>query len=64
MLIDCRYRILSALNCEQDSENSKNINFFYGATETSKLTWRNPFGQWSTQSAISGQINQNAPGQP
>ena len=39
----------------------KVLSFLYGATETSKLTQRNPFGHQRTQSAFSSQI---AYGQP
>ena len=42
----------------------KILAFFEGAVETPILTWRNPFEHWRTRSAISGQINQNALGQP
>jgi len=42
----------------------KILTFFHGAVETPTLTWRNPFGHWSTQSAVLGQINQNSPSQP
>ena len=38
----------------------KIFSFLQGAVETSRLTWHNPFGHWSTQSAIAGQIDQNA----
>ena len=51
------------LICVSDLENLKNINF-HGAAEISKLTWCNLFGHRNNQSAISGQTNQNAPGQP
>ena len=42
----------------------KILTFFHGAAETSRLTWRNPFGHRSTQNAILGQIDQNSPSQP
>ena len=42
----------------------KILAFFEGAVETPILTWRNPFEHWRTRSAISGQIDQNASGQP
>ena len=38
--------------------------FHQGTVGTSILTWYNSFGHWSTQSAILGQNDQNAPGQP
>ena len=42
----------------------KILTFLHWATETSRLTWHNQFGHRSTQSAISNQNDQNAPGQP
>ena len=42
----------------------KILAFFQRAVETPILTWRNPFEHWRTRSAISGQIDQNASGQP
>ena len=43
---------------------SKTLTLFQGATETSRLTWRNSFEHRSIQSVILGQIDQDAPGQP
>jgi len=43
---------------------SKILTFLQGVVETSRLKWHNPFRHRSTQSAILGQIDQNAPGQP
>ena len=45
----------------QTSKISKILSFIHRATETSRLTWRNPFEHRSTQSAISDQFDQNAP---
>ena len=50
--------------CVSDLENSKILSFLHGAMETSRLKWHNPVGPRSTQSAISGQIDQNASSQP
>ena len=60
----CRYRILSASICVPNLENFKILYFLCGVVETSRLMWRNSFRHQSTRSAISGQINQNAIGQP
>ena len=50
--------------CVPNLENFKILYFLRGVVETSRLTWRNSFKYQSTRSAISGQINQNALGQP
>ena len=46
------------------SKIPKILSFLHGVTEASRLMWRNPFEHQSTQSAILGQIGQNAPSQP
>ena len=48
----------------QISKISKILTFLQGAAKTSRLTWHNPFGYRSTQSALLGQIDLNAPNQP
>ena len=50
--------------CVPNLENFKILYFLRGVVETSRLTGRNSFRHQSTRSAISGQINQNAIGQP
>jgi len=56
---------LSVLNLRVGPQKFQKYYFFLrGATETSRLTWRNPFSHWCTRSAILGQIDQNALGQP
>jgi len=50
--------------CVPDSKISKIFTCLQGIAETPRLMWRNPFRHWSTQSSISGQIDQNAPSQP
>ena len=49
--------------CMLDPKIIKIITFFHGTTETSRSKQHNPFRYRSTQSAILGQINPNAPGQ-
>ena len=41
----------------------KILSFLHGVMETSRLTWRNLFGHWSTKSTFFCQNVQNAPGQ-
>ena len=43
---------------------SKILTILQRAMETARLTWCHPFEHWSTQSAFSSQIDQNAPSQP
>ena len=59
-VVDIIFCLLSI--CVLDLENSKNINF--SPVETPRLTWHNLFAHRSTRSAVSSQIDQNAPGQP
>ena len=59
-VVDIVFYLLSI--CVLDLENSKNINF--SLVETPRLTWHNLFAHRSTRSAVSSQIDQNAPGQP
>ena len=53
------------LICMSDPQKIQKCYFSpYGATRTSRTTWRNLFGHWSTQSAFFSQNNQNCPSQP
>ena len=45
----------------QTIKNPKILFSLHGAARTSRMTWRNLFGHWSTQSAF---LSQNAPSQP
>ena len=48
----------------QTSKNPKISSSLHGAIGTSRMTWCNPFGHWSTQNASFSQNDQNAPSQP
>ena len=62
-LLQTSYFVYPRFGC-QTPKMPKILSFLHGATETSILTWHNPFRHQSTRNAISSQIDQNAPSQP
>ena len=48
----------------QTMKISKILTIHQRSTKMSRLMWCNLFEHWSTQSAFSNQIDQNAPSQP